>query len=81
MMTVTVSRPAAKGALSVPSRSITRIGGKPTVFLRVGEGFAATPVSIRGKTVDTATIEGEISAGQEIAVTGIVQLEKMLTGG
>ena len=81
MVTVTVSRPAAKGALSVPSRSITRIGGKPTVFLRVGEGFAATPVSIRGKTADTATIEGEINAGQEVAVSGIVQLEKMLTGG
>ena len=81
MVTLTVSRPAAKGALSVPSRSITRIGGKPTVFLRVGEGFAATPVSIRGKTADTATIEGEINAGQEVAVSGIVQLEKMLTGG
>ncbi len=81
MVTLTVSRPAAKGALSVPSRSITRIGGKPTVFLRVGEGFAATPVSVRGKTADTATIEGEINAGQEVAVSGIVQLEKMLTGG
>ncbi len=81
MVTLTVSRPAAKGALSVPSRSITRIGGKPAVFLRVGEGFAATPVSIHGKTADTATIEGGIKAGQEVAVTGIVQLEKMLTGG
>jgi membrane fusion protein, heavy metal efflux system len=81
MATVTVSKPAAPGALTVPSSSITRIDGKPTVFLRVGEGFAATPVSIRGKTADEATIEGEIKPGQEIAVTGIAQLEKMLAGG
>jgi cobalt-zinc-cadmium efflux system membrane fusion protein len=81
MVTATVSKPASKGALSVPSRSITRIAGTPTVFLRVGDGFTATPVSIRGKTAETATIEGEIKPGQEVAVTGIVQLEKMLAGG
>ena len=81
MVTVTVSRPATQGALSIPSRSITRIEGKPTVFLRVPEGFAPTPVSIRGKTADTATIEGKIQAGEEIAVTGVAQLEKMLAGG
>jgi membrane fusion protein, heavy metal efflux system len=80
MTTVTVSKPAAKGAFSIPSRSITRIDGKPTVFLRVADGFAPTPVSIRGKTADAATIEGEIKAGQEVAVTGIAQLEKMLAG-
>jgi cobalt-zinc-cadmium efflux system membrane fusion protein len=81
MVTVTVSRPAVQGTLSVPSRSITRIEGKPTVFIRVAEGFAATPVSIRGKSADIATIEGKIQAGQEIAVTGVAQLEKILAGG
>ena len=81
MVALTISKPAAKGALSVPARSITRIRGMPAVFVRVGDGFAATPVSIRGKTADIATIEGKITPGQEVAVTGIVQLEKMLAGG
>ena len=81
MVALTVLKPAAKGALSVPARSITRIRGMPAVFVRVVEGFSATPVSIRGKTADAATVEGEIAPGQEVAVTGIVQLEKMLTGG
>jgi membrane fusion protein, heavy metal efflux system len=80
MVTVSVSKPAPKGALKIPSRSITLIGGKATVFLRVPEGFAPTPVSILGKTADAATIEGEIKAGQGVAVTGIAQLEKMLAG-
>lgn len=81
MVTVTVAKPASPEALTVPSRSITHIDGKPTVFLRVPEGFAPTPVSVRGKTADAATIEGKIKPGQEIAVTGVAQLEKMLLAG
>ena len=81
MVALTVSKPATKDALSVPAQSITRIAGTPTVFLRAGDGFVATPVSIRGKTAETATIEGAIRPGQEVAVTGIVQLEKILAGG
>jgi cobalt-zinc-cadmium efflux system membrane fusion protein len=80
MVTLTVSHPAVKGAMDVSSRSVTHINGKPVVFTRSQEGFTVTPVSIRGSTADIITITGDLETGQEVAVTGIAQLEKMQAG-
>lgn len=80
MVTLTISRPSQKAAVSVPAQSITYIEGKPVVFAWTGSGFAVTPVSVLGKTAEIATVEGSLTPGQEVAATGIVQLEKMLAG-
>ena len=80
MVTLTISRPSQKSALSVPSQSITYAAGKQVVFKWTGGGFALTPVSVLGKTAEIATVEGSLTPGQEVAVTGIVQLEKMMAG-
>jgi hypothetical protein len=55
MVTLTISRPSQKAAVSVPAQSITYIEGKPVVFAWTGSGFAVTPVSVLGKTADIAT--------------------------
>lgn len=80
MVTLTVTRPTKKGAVSVPSQSVAYIDGKPVVFLWTGIAFNVTPVSVLGKTVDVATVEGGLASGQEVAATGIADLEKMMAG-
>ena len=81
MVAATVARPAPNGTLTVPSPAITWVEGKTVVFLRTNEGFAVAPVSLRSKTADVATIDGgKIKEGQQVAVTGVVQLEKMMAG-
>jgi len=80
MVTLTVSRPSAKAAVNVPPQAITYVAGRPVVFKWTGTGFAVTPVIVLGKTAEMATIEGSLAPGQEVAVTGIVQLEKMMAG-
>lgn len=80
MVTLTISRPSEKAALNVSPQSITYAGGKPVVFRWTGNGFEVTPVSVLGKTAEIATVEGNLAPGQEVAVTGIAQLEKMMAG-
>ena len=80
MVTLSVSRPLAEGALSVPPRSLAHLSGKHVVFKRTDSGFAVTPVSVRGEASGSATVDGGISAGDEVAVSGIAELEKILAG-
>ncbi len=80
MVTLTISRSSQKAALNLPSQSITYAGGKPVVFKWTGSGFAVTPVSVLGRTTEIATVAGSLTPGQEVAATGIVQLEKMMAG-
>jgi cobalt-zinc-cadmium efflux system membrane fusion protein len=80
MVTLTISRPSQKAAVNVPPQSITYAGGKPVVFRWNGNGFEVTPVLVLGKSAAIATVEASLTPGQEVAVTGIVQLEKMMAG-
>jgi cobalt-zinc-cadmium efflux system membrane fusion protein len=36
------------------------------------------PVRLKGKTLHAATIEGALSSGQQVAVSGLAQLENMM---
>lgn len=80
MVTLTVTQEAAKGAVSVPRDAVTFVAGEPVVFLRTGTGFAMTPVKVRGRSAEIATIEGEVKPGQQVASSGLALLEKMSTG-
>lgn len=81
MVTLTVSHDAPSDAVSVPRSSVSIIGGEPMVFVRTSEGFALTPVKVRGRSSETATIEGDLKPGQQVASSGIAQLEKMQAAG
>lgn len=80
MVTLTVTHETADGAVSVPRSALTVISGEPTVFVRTNAGFSATPVKVRGRSAETATIEGNIKPGQQVASSGLAQLEKMSGG-
>ncbi len=80
MVTLTVTQEAAKGAVSVPRAAVTFVAGEPVVFLRTEAGFSVTPVKIRGRSAELATIEGEVRPGRHVASSGLALLEKMSAG-
>jgi len=78
MVTLSIHREAAVGAFAVPAQSVVWLAGKPSVFVRTQAGFAVLPVTLKGKTLHGATVEGALSPGQKVAVTGLAQLENMV---
>ena len=80
MVTLGVHRQAALSGLDVPADAVVWVQGKPTVFVRTEAGFSVLPVTLKGKTLHGATIEGAVSAGQKVAVSGLAQLENMIGG-
>jgi membrane fusion protein, heavy metal efflux system len=78
MVTLSVHRAAAASGLDVPAQAIVWLHGEPTVFVRTQTGFTAVPITLKGKTLVSATIEGAVSAGQKVAVSGLAQLENMV---
>ena len=80
MVTLTVLHEAPSNAVSVPRSAVSVIGGEPVVFVRTSDGFAPTPVKVRGRSTELATIEGDLKPGQQVASSGLAQLEKMQAG-
>jgi cobalt-zinc-cadmium efflux system membrane fusion protein len=78
MVTLSIHREAATGGFDVPAQSVVWLAGMPSVFVRTKDGFAVQPVTLKGKTLLGATIEGELMAGQKVAVSGLAQLENMI---
>ncbi|MFN3624956.1 MAG: efflux RND transporter periplasmic adaptor subunit [Hyphomicrobium sp.] len=80
MVTLGIHRQAALSGLDVPAEAVVWLQGSPNVFVRTETGFKVQPVSLKGKTLHSATIEGPLSAGQKVAVSGLAQLENMIGG-
>jgi membrane fusion protein, heavy metal efflux system len=78
--TITVVKPATAKEVEISAEAITWIGGAPYVFVRTKTGFLPLPISIKGRTADVATIEANLKPGQQVAVNGLAQLEKMMSG-
>lgn len=79
--TVTVVKPAVRTGFEVPTDALSWINGTPHVFLRTEAGFLPLPVTVLGRTAEVATIEGDLRAGQMVAINGLASLEKMIGGG
>lgn len=78
MVTLSIHREAAAGGFDVPAQSVVWLAGAPAIFVRTETGFAVLPVRLKGKTLHGATIEGDLAAGQKVAVSGLAQLENMI---
>ena len=79
MVSVTLKKETVSGALSVPSNSVTRIGDKPSVFVKTEAGFTVRAIELRGRSLEAATISGELTAGDQVAASGLPELEQMLS--
>ena len=80
MVKLNLMHPSPTGALHVPASAVVWIGGGYTVFSRNAEGFTLKPVRLRGRTLDIATISGDLLAGDKVAASGLPQLEAILVG-
>jgi cobalt-zinc-cadmium efflux system membrane fusion protein len=78
MVTLSIHRKAAVSGFDVPAKSVVFLSGTPSVFIRSKEGFTVQPVTLKGKTLHGATIEGPLQPGQQVAVSGLAQLENMI---
>lgn len=79
LVSVTIERPAESGAVSVPTTAVSRLAGDTAVFVRNDNGFTRTPVELKGHTSAAATVIGSFSPDDEVASSGLPQLEQMLT--
>ncbi len=79
LVTISVLRTAKLGGLNVPAKSVVYITGEPNVFVRTKVGFSLQPVTLRGKSTRSATIEGNIKPGQKVATSGLALLENMIS--
>lgn len=80
MVSVGLVRAAETGAFNVPAIAVARIADRHAIFVRNETGFTVTPVELRGKSTDVATVAGEIGPGAEVATSGLPQLEQLLNG-
>jgi len=80
LVSIQVQRPAVPGALSVPANAVARIAGQSAVFVRNDSGFTIKTVELRGKSIDTATVVGDLTPDAQVAASGLPQLEQMLQG-
>lgn len=78
MVTISVVRRAETGVLEVPARALSFLDGKPTVFRRTDAGFVAQPVTLRGRSLETASVTGQLAPGEQVATSGLAVLENML---
>jgi len=80
MVTLTIEHDAVTGALSVPASAVARVANQTTVFKRTPNGFKLVPVTLHGKSAESATISGDLDASNQVASSGLPQLEQMLAG-
>ncbi len=79
-ISVTVLRTAQSGALRVPVQAVVWQDGEASVFVRTDTGFTTRPVTILGSATfhdASVVVRGEIAEGEEVAVSGLAQLEKL----
>lgn len=77
LVTVEITRPPVTGVLEIPARALAHVNGEPSVFVKTADGFARTPVTLRGMAVETASVTGAFAPGAKVATSGLVILENL----
>ena len=80
LVSITLKRPAETGSYEVPASSVAWVNNAHVVFTRSTDGFALTPVVLKGKSRTSATVTGALTPDQQIAASGLPQLEALLQG-
>ncbi|MGZ8409677.1 MAG: efflux RND transporter periplasmic adaptor subunit [Hyphomicrobium sp.] len=78
LVSITLKRPAETGSYEVPVSSVAWVNNAHVVFTRSADGFALTPVILKGKSRTSATVTGALTPDQQIAASGLPQLEALL---
>lgn len=70
----------AQPGVSVPSRAITTIDGRPHVLLQTGKRFAPRAVRVAGQSADHTILSAGLKPGDKVAVSGLSELKMLLAG-
>lgn len=71
---------AAGSGWALPAAAVIHHEGKAYVFVRSARGFVVMPVRVTGGTGTLAQVEGELKAGQEVAIRAVVALKSAWLG-
>jgi cobalt-zinc-cadmium efflux system membrane fusion protein len=77
---VVIHHDSAQPGVSVPSRAMTTIDGKPHVLLRTSKGFTPRAVTVAGQSGDRTILSDGLKPGDTVAVSGISELKMLLAG-
>lgn len=77
---VVIHHDSAQPGVSVPSRAMTTIDGKPHVLLRTSKGFAPRAVTVAGQSGDRTILSDGLKPGDKVAISGISELKMLLAG-
>ena len=80
-VSVALTANSNQAAVTVPSEAIQSIEEKPTVFVRVDEGFVAQPVSLGARSDGFVEITQGLSAGALVAAEGSFVIKSELGKG
>jgi hypothetical protein len=62
----------------VPSRCLSQWQGRPILFVATTTGFLVQPVDIVASNDDMSVVTGPLTAGSQVAVSGIASLRALL---
>lgn len=68
------------GAVALPAAALVRRGADTFVFVKRGTGFAVVPVRATAAGADMVWAQGALTAGEPVAVRGIVALKGIWAG-
>jgi len=72
--------PVAPDAWELPLAALARDGGQAYVFVRVGDKFRATPVTLVANNAQRVKVKGDLVPGQLIAATSVISLKAAWQG-
>jgi cobalt-zinc-cadmium efflux system membrane fusion protein len=74
---LSISGPAPRDAVSVPTAAVTTLGGKTIVFIATDQGYAIREVSSAGITGDRTVLLSGVRAGEAVVTQGISALKAL----
>jgi cobalt-zinc-cadmium efflux system membrane fusion protein len=76
-VTATIHASGPRGArLTVPRGAVTRVDGKPTVFVQAGEGrVEPRPIELGLEDDENVAVESGLKAGEQVVVRGVLALK------
>lgn len=78
---VTLAGTSGGTGVSVPTQAVTHIGDHDVVFRRENKGFRAVGVTVAGQIGGRAVLSAGVTAGQQVASSGIAELKSLNQGG
>lgn len=77
-VTAAISVASGSGGITVPANAVQTVEGKPSVFVRVPQGFKAVPVTLGQPSGNAVTILAGLSGREQIAITNSFTLKAEL---